>query len=714
MKKQVIFIAVLLTLIFSVCGFVYADYEIIQPREDTYYMNDSEILLYTDNVSHDVYSGIEWYYNGNKVEPVGTNYIIKLDSVNSGDVDSAVVNAVYEADTQRVRFKVYNESVIENAVNFLKASQNTEGSFGGYTGHFYIASVLGDAGVDINIPKAGESTYLDYLASLNIGEESTAGELAKLVYALTSMKRNPAAFEGENIVQFLLDKQNVDGTFGEGVYTDVLAVIALNKAGLEIPKKNELITYFEGLNYNNGLFEAWGFADIDTTARIVRSLKILGCDDEHTVIKNALEAINEEQTISGAIEAWGMPNFDTTSEVVMMLLDLNINPTEGMWDEDGKNLVTAILENQDEDGSFKSGFDVKYSTYEELSALTGYFFKYEIPFFERGHNSGGSSSSNTETGSVAVSISVIGKEGSEIYPLRTITIDEDAKYGKTVLQALYQTGLEFKTKNDDSYVSEIDGIKEDLTSTAGWKYKVNGKVPGASAKNCSIQNEDKVVWYWAESAETDMEDLEGKEEQALELATLTEENQTISPKVYSTFSDINPGHFAWARKEIEFLASKGIIKGTGRGKFEPERDITREEAIRIILLAIGEKTENSDKTGFNDESEMNSWAVPYISCAKKIGITKGFKDNTFKPKESITRQEVVTMIVRAMSYKNLKLKETEKIQFSDWQKVPEWSRESIMQAVSAGIVKGKEGGRFAGTDSCTRAEAAAMIYRLLN
>ena len=713
MKKQVSFTTILLILMFSICGFAYADFEIVQPQEGAYYLNNSEILLYTN----DACSDIKWYYNGDKVEPVDGNYIINLDSVDSGKTDTSVVKAVYEGETKKVKFKVYNESVIENAVNFLKASQNAEGSFGGYTGHYYIASALGDAGVDINIPKAGESTYLDYLVSLNIGEASTAGDLAKLVYALASMKKDPADFEGDNIVQFLLDKQNVDGTFGEGVYTDVLAVIALNKAEIEIPKKNELITYFEGLSYNNGLYEAWGFTDIDTTARIVRSLKILGCDTQNTIIEQAIEAINSQQTDTGAIEAWGMPNYDTTSEVVMMLLDLNIDPAEGMWNKDGKNLVTAIIENQDEDGSFKSGFDVKYSTYEELSALTGYFFKYEIPFSGGSHNSGSSSGSDIQDenpGSITISISVIGKKSSKIYPLKKIIIDETAKYGKTALQALYQTGLEFKTKYEDSYVSEIDGIKEEITSTAGWKYKVNDEVPKASAKNCSIQNGDDVVWFWAESAETDATDLEEEEEITPEPAMLLEEKQTVSQNVYVSFSDVNSEHFAWAKEEIEFLASKGIIEGAGEGKFEPGREITREEAIKIILLAIGEKAENSNETGFKDENQMNSWAVPYISWAKEIGIIKGFKDDTFKPKESITRQEMVTMIIRAISYKKLELKKSKVIQFCDWQEVPEWSRESILQAVSAGIVKGKEDGRFAGTDGCTRAEAAAMIYRLMN
>jgi len=717
MKKLVLFTTILLLSLSTVCGSAFADFEIIQPEEDAYYLSSTQMLLSTDNVSQDVYADIKWYYNNKKVEPVGGNYIINLDSINAGKTESAVIKAVYEGETKKVKIKVYNESVIQKAVNYLVGIQSTDGSFGNYTAHYYIAAALGGAGVDINVPEQEKTTYIEYLSSLDIDEQSTAGELAKLVFSLALMKKNPEDFCGENVVTLLLNKQNDDGTFGEGVYTDVLAIIALDKAGIEIPRKSELISYFEGLHYNNGLFEDWGFIDIDTTARIVRSLKILGCSSQHPIIKQAIQSINELQTVSGAIEAWGEPNCDTSAEVVMMLLDLNINPTEGIWNRSGKNLITAILNNQNEDGSFKSGFDIKYSTYEELSALTSYYFKYHSPLSGGSNGSGGSSGSDTgnqKLGSITIKVSVIGTEGSEIYPMNRVTIDENAKYGKTVLQALYQTGLDFKTKNDDSYISEISGIKEELTSTAGWKYKVNGKVPGVSAKNCNIQNEDEVIWFWAENAEPDSSSqMEQTEEKITVPVMLQKQEQSISTSVYS-FSDVSEEHFAWAKKEIDYLASKGLIQGIETGKFEPERELTREEAVKILVLAIGEKSETLAEVKFKDQHEVSSWAAQYISIAKKISIIKGCEGNNFKPKEKITRQELVTMIVRALSYKKLKLETKTKVQFSDWNMVSEWAKESISQAVNAGIVKGKRNGQFAGGDVCTRAEAAVMIYRMIH
>lgn len=727
MKKIALFTTTLLVILFLFCGLAYADFEITQPCENAYYLGNSEILLSTDSVYIDAYSDIKWYYNEKKVEPIGSNHIITLDSVDPGKVETAVVKAVYEEKTKQVEFKIYNATVIENAVNYLKSLQSSDGSFGYSRSntpkeewHYYLAAALGDAGVDINIPKAGKQTYFDYLSSLGIDENSSVGELAKTIYALASMKKNTVDFNGKNLVDLLLDKQKADGTFGEGVYTDVFAIIALNKAGIEIPRKNQLITYFDGLTYNNGLYEVW--RDIDTTAKIVRALKILGCSSTHSVIKKALKAINKEQSAIGAVEVvpWGKkekePNYDTTAEVVMMLLDLGIDPTKGIWDKNGKNLITAIAGNQDEDGSFKTGYDPKYSTYEQLTALTAYYLKYLTPLSKGNNGSGGSSDSNTEDekpGSIKIGISVIGKLGDVIYPAKKITIEDNAKYGKTALQALCQTGLDFKTKNDDSYISEINGIKEDLSSTAGWKYKVNGKVPGVSAKNCKLENDDTVLWFWAESAESDLSDqAEEQEENTPIPAMLQSQEQSVSQAVYS-FPDVSEEYFAWAKKEIEYLASMGLVNGNGFGKFEPGRGITREETVKMIIAALGETIENAQNSGFKDSGEISSWAVPYVCMAKKTGIIKGFEDNTFRPKQRITRTEMAAVIARVLDYKNIKYQIKEKVQLSDWSSIPKWAVEDIEKTLNSGIIKGNQNGRFDGGNYCARAESAVMIYRMI-
>ncbi len=97
---------------------------------------------------------------------------------------------------------------------------------------------------------------------------------------------------------------------------------------------------------------------------------------------------------------------------------------------------------------------------------------------------------------VTVSVKVLGKERNVIYTGDVELAADEAD----AFHALAATGLSYRAKWDNAYVYEIDGIKEDLSGTAGWKYKVNGYIPGISAKDYKLSSGDDVVWFWAVDA----------------------------------------------------------------------------------------------------------------------------------------------------------------------------------------------------------------------
>ena len=427
----------------------------------------------------------------------------------------------------------YKDPVIEKAVTYIKSLQTIEGDFGKYDGHYYLAASLGQAGEEL------KSSYIDYLKTLTVDLDTSAGDLTKLIYTLSSIGENPSNFNGKDIVKILLEKQQKNGSFGAGEAGDAFVVISLKNAGIAIPKQTEMRTYFEGLTYENGLFKYPTGTDIDTTARIVRALKILGADNNSSIIKNALDAIHKAQNENGIIESWGAPNYDSTAEVVMMLVDLGIDPTVGEWDKNGKNLITAVVDNQEANGSFKSAWDAKYSSYEALQALLKYHQTFNKTVVNKDSNQNSVDSSNAINAydkDVNVTVSVIGKNGEVLFPKTKLSLKDDAKYGKTVLQTLEQAGISFKTKNDNLYVSEIAGLKESISSTAGWKYKVNGASPSVSAVKCVLKDDEKVEWFWVDDYMQD---------------------QTKSKE--SAYEDVSNENLEWAKKEIEYLAEKGII-----------------------------------------------------------------------------------------------------------------------------------------------------------
>ena len=108
---------------------------------------------------------------------------------------------------------------------------------------------------------------------------------------------------------------------------------------------------------------------------------------------------------------------------------------------------------------------------------------------------------------------------------------------------------------------------------------------------------------------------------------------------------------------VSALMEKGIITGDTNGDFNPDSTLTRAQACVIIVKTmdppsaevVGTATQSAAKSGFSDMTGYG-WAEGYISYAVKHGVTMGYPDGTFKPGNSVTMSELVTMVLRAAAY----------------------------------------------------------------
>jgi hypothetical protein len=115
-----------------------------------------------------------------------------------------------------------------------------------------------------------------------------------------------------------------------------------------------------------------------------------------------------------------------------------------------------------------------------------------------------------------------------------------------------------------------------------------------------------------------------------------------SPQV-GRFNDI---HFAsWYAQAVNYLASHEILQGYEDGTFRPNAPITRAE-----LTAVMSRFFEINGNGVNNFSDVDSshWAVAYISNALNRGWVEGFPDGTFRPNNSTTRAEAVTLLNRVL------------------------------------------------------------------
>ncbi len=109
---------------------------------------------------------------------------------------------------------------------------------------------------------------------------------------------------------------------------------------------------------------------------------------------------------------------------------------------------------------------------------------------------------------------------------------------------------------------------------------------------------------------------------------------------------------------VKTLAALGVVNGRSERYFEPEGKITRAELAKMLIYVLGydELVTKGTRSGFSDT--VGHWAEPEIALAAGQEIIKGKPDGTFAPEDCVTYDEAITMIVRALGYKDESLRGT--------------------------------------------------------
>lgn len=104
----------------------------------------------------------------------------------------------------------------------------------------------------------------------------------------------------------------------------------------------------------------------------------------------------------------------------------------------------------------------------------------------------------------------------------------------------------------------------------------------------------------------------------------------------------------WFYTNMKRAVNAGIIEGDNKGLVKPNDNVTREQAVLIISRAFRIKNEGLSYTSFEDDASISSWAKPeFLTFVRKQYIT-GYKDNTLKPQNSISRAEILTILNRVL------------------------------------------------------------------
>ena len=103
----------------------------------------------------------------------------------------------------------------------------------------------------------------------------------------------------------------------------------------------------------------------------------------------------------------------------------------------------------------------------------------------------------------------------------------------------------------------------------------------------------------------------------------------------------------WAKTEIDIAVTNGVANGISATEFKPNDPITREQAAVMICNYKKISDKNHDKiNNYSDKKNVSSWAKDSVEGVIEKGYMSGYSDNTFRPKNNITRAEAVVTLSR--------------------------------------------------------------------
>ena len=173
-----------------------------------------------------------------------------------------------------------------------------------------------------------------------------------------------------------------------------------------------------------------------------------------------------------------------------------------------------------------------------------------------------------------------------------------------------------------------------------------------------------------------------------------------------TFADVYPNY--WGYEAIEGLYDMGIVNGVSSNEFAPDAPIKREEFVKMLVAVLGHDTDGKQDT-FTD-TDKNAWYSPYLAVAQDCGLAYGKEDGSFGIGEVLTRQDMAVLAVRVLGT----AERGETVEFTDGDEISDYAKSSVEILCGLKVMNGVGNGSFAPKDTASRAQAAKVIYEIVN
>ena len=179
------------------------------------------------------------------------------------------------------------------------------------------------------------------------------------------------------------------------------------------------------------------------------------------------------------------------------------------------------------------------------------------------------------------------------------------------------------------------------------------------------------------------------------------------------FADVDVSD--WSYKYIEYVVENGYMSGITEDTFGPSEDLTRADFVQALYRIAGSPETTGYYAGqvFYHDVEPGSRYYDAILWTKQNRIAVG-ANVYFSPDSPITRADLAVVLLRFADYMALDPAKTGTApEFTDYDQIPNYAKNAVSILACAGVISGKDDGRYDPSAEISRAEAAAMLRAII-
>jgi hypothetical protein len=245
--------------------------------------------------------------------------------------------------------------------------------------------------------------------------------------------------------------------------------------------------------------------------------------------------------------------------------------------------------------------------------------------------------------------------------------------------------------------------KDTATSSSAVKRSSGGG--GSSSSKASNQNDDLKASY-----DTSKNNSSSTKDTAKSFTAPS--GVVITPPVATgsrvNFTDI--ANRAWAVDSINKLAQAGIVNGVSSTSFAPDSYSKRADFIVMLVKTYGLTGATADNF---DDVQAGKYYANALSIAKAAGIATGYGDGNFGPENTITRQDMMVLVAKALEFAGVELDTNTAVlaKFADNSSIADYAKPYVAALVNAGFATGTDDG-IEPTALITRAQMSVLVAKV--